>query len=195
LSSTNRPRPPTSSSYRSMPGPPGHLKRQTLCKGAFRSVLPFLRLLRMRRKVSSSAGDSPTRVRGQAVGPAHAWCEGCRAISGVDGTEGEGKVLPPWCDEHKVGSIVVVATKNHSRRLRRVLNRAAQGHSTSVMVHSARYSSFDPITGGKPASASVHKLSNCRSYSSTRCCTQCRFESINALVPAAAGVAEPAMGW
>jgi hypothetical protein len=65
-------------------------------------------------------------------------------ISRVDGTEGEGQALPPWCDEHQLGSIVVVATKDHSRRMRRVLDRAMKGHSTRVAVQSARYSSFDP---------------------------------------------------
>jgi hypothetical protein len=65
-------------------------------------------------------------------------------ISRVDGTEGEGRVLPLWCDEHRLRSIVVVATKDHSRRLRRVLDRAMQGHPTRVTVQPARYSSFDP---------------------------------------------------
>src|SRR5208282_3534173 len=49
-------------------------------------------------------------------------------ISRIDGTEGEGRVLPPWCDEHQLRSIVVVATKDHSRRLRRVLDRDMKGH-------------------------------------------------------------------
>jgi hypothetical protein len=65
-------------------------------------------------------------------------------ISIVDGTEGEGQVLPPWCDEHQIGSIVVVAKTDHSRRLRRVLNRTMKGHSTRVTVHPARNSKFDP---------------------------------------------------
>jgi len=65
-------------------------------------------------------------------------------ISRIDGTESEGRVLPPWCDEHKLGSIVMVATKDHTRRLRRVLDRAMKGHPTRVTVHPARYSSFDP---------------------------------------------------
>jgi hypothetical protein len=63
-------------------------------------------------------------------------------ISRVDGTEGEGQVLPRWCDEHRLGSIVVVATKDHSRRLRRVLHRAMKGHPTRVTVRPARYSSL-----------------------------------------------------
>ena len=65
-------------------------------------------------------------------------------ISRVDGTEGEGQVLPPWCDEHQLRSIVVVATKDHSRRLRRVLDRVMKGHPTRVTVQPARYSNFDP---------------------------------------------------
>ena len=60
------------------------------------------------------------------------------------GTEGEGQVLPPWCDQHQFRSIVFVAAKDHSRRLRRVLNRVMKGHSTRVTVQPALYSSFDP---------------------------------------------------
>src|SRR5262245_44449102 len=60
------------------------------------------------------------------------------------GTEGEGQALPPWCDEHQFRSIVFVAARDHSRRLRRVLDRVMKGHPTRVMVHPARYSSFDP---------------------------------------------------
>jgi hypothetical protein len=65
-------------------------------------------------------------------------------ISKIDGTESEGQVLPPWCDEHQLRSIVVVATKDHSRRLRRVLDRVMKGHPTLIAVQPARYSSFDP---------------------------------------------------
>jgi hypothetical protein len=65
-------------------------------------------------------------------------------ISRVDGTEAESQVLPLWCDEHNLRSIVVVATEDHSRRLRRVLDRVMRGHPTRVTVQPARYSSFDP---------------------------------------------------
>jgi len=60
------------------------------------------------------------------------------------GTEGEGQVLPPWCEQHQFRSIVFVAAGDHSRRVRRVLDRAMNGHPTHVMVRSERYSSFDP---------------------------------------------------
>jgi hypothetical protein len=60
------------------------------------------------------------------------------------GTEGEGKVLPRWCDQHQFRSIVFVAARDHSRRVRRMLDRVMRGHPTRVMVQPARYSSFDP---------------------------------------------------
>ena len=60
------------------------------------------------------------------------------------GTGGEAQVLPAWCDEHQVRSVVLVGSKDHSRRLRRVIGRAMQGRSTRVMVQAERYSSFDP---------------------------------------------------
>ena len=65
-------------------------------------------------------------------------------ISPVNGTEAEGQVLPSWCDEQHFRSIVVVATSDHTRRLRRVLDRAMKGHPTHVIVRSARFSNFDP---------------------------------------------------
>src|SRR5712671_6066428 len=60
------------------------------------------------------------------------------------GTEGEGEVLPPWCDQHQFRSIVFVAARDHSRRVRRVLDRVMKGHATRVTVQPARFSSFDP---------------------------------------------------
>jgi uncharacterized SAM-binding protein YcdF (DUF218 family) len=60
------------------------------------------------------------------------------------GTEGEGQVLPPWCDQHQFRSIVFVAARDHSRRMRLVLDRVMKGHPTRAIVQPARYSSFDP---------------------------------------------------
>ena len=65
-------------------------------------------------------------------------------ISRVDSTQSESRVLPPWCDEHQLRSIVVVSSKDHSRRLRRVLDRVMKGHPTRVTVQPERYSRFDP---------------------------------------------------
>jgi len=60
------------------------------------------------------------------------------------GTEGEGEALPSWCDQHQFGSIVFVSARDHSRRLRRVLDRAMRGHSTRVTIQPERYPDFDP---------------------------------------------------
>jgi len=65
-------------------------------------------------------------------------------IAEVGGTEDEGVVLPRWCDEQGVRSIVVVTSADHTRRLRRVLHRAMKGRQTVVMVRRARFSDFDP---------------------------------------------------
>jgi hypothetical protein len=60
------------------------------------------------------------------------------------GTEGEGQVLPLWCHQHQFRSIVFVVARDHSRRIRRVLDRVMQGHPTRVTVQPERYSNFDP---------------------------------------------------
>jgi hypothetical protein len=60
------------------------------------------------------------------------------------GTEGEGQVLPDWCDQHRFRSIVFVTARDHSRRARRMIDRVMKGHPTHVTVQPARYSSFDP---------------------------------------------------
>jgi hypothetical protein len=60
------------------------------------------------------------------------------------GSEGESQVLAPWCDQYAIRSVVFVAARDHSRRIRRVLNRDMKGHTTRVMVQAERYSGFDP---------------------------------------------------
>jgi hypothetical protein len=62
----------------------------------------------------------------------------------ADGTEAEGQLLPSWCDQHQVRSLVVVSAPDHSRRVRRVLHRSLAGRPTKVVIRSARYSLFDP---------------------------------------------------
>jgi hypothetical protein len=60
------------------------------------------------------------------------------------GTEGEAQVLPPWCDQHQFRSLVFVAARGDSQRVRRMLGRVMKGHATRVTVQPERYSSFDP---------------------------------------------------
>lgn len=60
------------------------------------------------------------------------------------GTESDGLSLGPWCDQNRFRSIVFVAARDHSRRVRRVLDRLMKDHPTRVSVRAARHSSFDP---------------------------------------------------
>ena len=62
----------------------------------------------------------------------------------VTGTEDEGPVLARWCNEHQFHSVVLVGSREHSRRLRRVLRRSMKGYPTSIAVCGSRYSEFDP---------------------------------------------------
>jgi uncharacterized SAM-binding protein YcdF (DUF218 family) len=65
-------------------------------------------------------------------------------IPPVVGTADEGKVLQQWCAANSIHSILFVSVTDHSRRTRRVLDRALAAHGVAVMVRYARYSEFDP---------------------------------------------------
>jgi len=65
-------------------------------------------------------------------------------IPPVVGTVDEGKVLQQWCAANSIHSILFVSVADHSRRTRRVLDRALIPGGTRVMVRYARYSEFDP---------------------------------------------------
>jgi hypothetical protein len=67
-------------------------------------------------------------------------------IPPVVGTNDEGVVLSRWCAANRVRSVVFVSVADHSRRTRRVLNRALAGSGITVSVRWARYSQFDPDT-------------------------------------------------
>jgi len=60
------------------------------------------------------------------------------------GSEGEGAVLGSWSDQYAIRLIVFVAASDHSRRIRRVLDRAMRGHAARVTVQAEHYSGFDP---------------------------------------------------
>lgn len=62
----------------------------------------------------------------------------------VEGTEDEGRVLPGWCDHEGWHSIIIVNTPDHTRRMRRVIERAMRNHPTRVMVRATHYAPFDP---------------------------------------------------
>ncbi|MDB6102786.1 MAG: hypothetical protein JWO52_2785 [Gammaproteobacteria bacterium] len=65
-------------------------------------------------------------------------------IPPVVGTVDEGKVLQQWCAANSIHSIIFVSVTDHSRRARRVLDRALSPHDVTVMVRYARFSEFDP---------------------------------------------------
>ncbi len=58
------------------------------------------------------------------------------------GTEAEGRALPAWCERNSVGSVIVVSSSDHSRRMRRVFDRYMQGHATRVTIRASLYSPF-----------------------------------------------------
>lgn len=60
------------------------------------------------------------------------------------GTVDEGRVLQQWCAANSIHSILFVSVADHSRRTRRVLDRALGRHGVSVRVRYSRYSEFDP---------------------------------------------------
>jgi hypothetical protein len=62
----------------------------------------------------------------------------------VHGTEDIARVLPDWCEQQSLRSVLLVSPSDHSRRLRRVLRRAMKDHHARVTIRSARYSVFDP---------------------------------------------------
>lgn len=65
-------------------------------------------------------------------------------IANVDGTESEGEALLAWCNEQQLGSILFVATNDHSRRTRRVFGRILKECQARIMVQPTRYSGFNP---------------------------------------------------
>jgi hypothetical protein len=60
------------------------------------------------------------------------------------GTQAESEVLPVWCETNGVASVVVIATPDHSRRVRRTLRRTMKGHQVRVMVRPTRVATFSP---------------------------------------------------
>jgi hypothetical protein len=67
-----------------------------------------------------------------------------RIPAAVDGTEAEGRVLRDWCLRRQFRSIIVVSTSDHSRRLRRVLQRSLHDAPARALVRVSRFSQFDP---------------------------------------------------
>lgn len=101
-----------------------------------------------------TAGDSEFARRGVAYeGPVAASARYLNLLgvpdveripASVDGTQAEGRALRDWCIRRQIRSVIVVSTADHSRRLRRVLQRSMRGSPARIVVRSSRFSSFDP---------------------------------------------------
>ena len=83
------------------------------------------------------------RARGEAA-PVPGRSDGRPDPRAVAGTEDLAVLLPVWCDEQGIDSLIVVTTPDHSRRLRRAFNRSLAGRNIRVSVRFARISRFDP---------------------------------------------------
>ena len=62
----------------------------------------------------------------------------------VVGTVDESRVLQQWCVANSIHSLLVISVTDHSRRTRRVLDRALGQHGIRVMVRYSHWSQFDP---------------------------------------------------
>jgi hypothetical protein len=61
-----------------------------------------------------------------------------------DGTDAEGPVMAAWLSQHGFRKAIVVSTADHSRRLRRILDRSSKHQALELIVHVARFSTFHP---------------------------------------------------
>jgi len=64
----------------------------------------------------------------------------------TSGSEQEGEILPEWCDKHGYHSIILVTSRDHSRRLTRILRRSLKSSRTILNVCASPYSEFDANT-------------------------------------------------
>jgi hypothetical protein len=60
------------------------------------------------------------------------------------GSKDESAVLPDWCDQHGYGSVLLVTSWHHARRLQREVRRSMDGRSAKVTIRIARYSNVGP---------------------------------------------------
>ena len=60
------------------------------------------------------------------------------------GTHADGDALRIWCDRTRCSSVIVVVNADHSRRMKRIIERSMKGEPTRIVVRSSRYSTFDP---------------------------------------------------
>jgi uncharacterized SAM-binding protein YcdF (DUF218 family) len=64
----------------------------------------------------------------------------------TSGSEQEGVILPDWCEKRGYHSVVLVTSKDHSKRLTRILRRSLKNSQTRITVFASPYSEFDAET-------------------------------------------------
>lgn len=128
-----------------VPGP-GVLEAADLVHAGFTSrVAVFDRPVSAVDRELIRRGAEPPRIIELAIRQLHELgVQHIELIPPVVGTVDEGKVLRDWCVAHSIHSILFVAATDHSRRARRVLDRALERHGIQVTVRYARFSEFDP---------------------------------------------------
>jgi len=62
----------------------------------------------------------------------------------VSGSEQESDILPNWCERLVYHSAVLVTSRDHSRRLSRLLRRSLGSRQISITIQSSRFSEFNP---------------------------------------------------
>ena len=60
------------------------------------------------------------------------------------GTDADGQLIASWLKKNHLRSAVVIATSEHTRRLRRIMDRALEDKAVSVLVISASFSTYEP---------------------------------------------------
>jgi hypothetical protein len=69
-----------------------------------------------------------------------------QVLPAVVGTVDEGRILRDWCAANSIHSIIFISVPDHSRRTRRVLDRALGQHGIKVTLRYAHFAEFDPDT-------------------------------------------------
>jgi hypothetical protein len=92
------------------------------------------------------------RRRGVSLGPS-SWTVRLLTDLNVDdvervpagpGSHATAETLRKWCEHHDFRTVIVISLPDHSRRLRRLLDRSMKGQKTRTILRTSRYSQVDP---------------------------------------------------
>ena len=60
----------------------------------------------------------------------------------VDGSNQEAEILPGWCKARGYAHVILIVPPDHSRRIRRLLQRKDAGNAAGMLIRFSRYSTF-----------------------------------------------------